>query len=63
MQELWFQQDGETCHTDHATIDLLTDTLDNRVDSHFGLLIGLQDLTPLDFSVGIYEVPSIHRKS
>ncbi|GFS93886.1 hypothetical protein TNCV_5053411 [Trichonephila clavipes] len=26
VQELWFQQDGETCHTARATIDLLKDT-------------------------------------
>ncbi|GFX28015.1 uncharacterized protein TNCV_773991 [Trichonephila clavipes] len=27
VQELWFQQDGATCHTARATIDLLKDTL------------------------------------
>ncbi|GFT45211.1 transposable element Tc3 transposase [Trichonephila clavipes] len=27
VQELWFQQDDATCHTDRATIDLLKDTL------------------------------------
>ncbi|GFU51268.1 hypothetical protein TNCV_3737471 [Trichonephila clavipes] len=26
VQELWFQQDGATCHTARATIDLLIDT-------------------------------------
>ncbi|GFX84426.1 hypothetical protein TNCV_4135361 [Trichonephila clavipes] len=26
VQELWFQQDGATCHTVRATIDLLKDT-------------------------------------
>ncbi|GFU41338.1 hypothetical protein TNCV_3011581 [Trichonephila clavipes] len=26
VQELWFQQDGATCHTARATIDLLKDT-------------------------------------
>ncbi|GFV04626.1 hypothetical protein TNCV_295031 [Trichonephila clavipes] len=26
VQELWFQQDGATCHTAPATIDLLKDT-------------------------------------
>ncbi|GFU74389.1 hypothetical protein TNCV_2525581 [Trichonephila clavipes] len=25
VQELWFQQDGATCHTARATIDLLKD--------------------------------------
>ncbi|GFV45290.1 hypothetical protein TNCV_1101141 [Trichonephila clavipes] len=28
VQELWFQQDGATCHTARATIDLLKDTFD-----------------------------------
>ncbi|GFW82974.1 transposable element Tc3 transposase [Trichonephila clavipes] len=28
VQELWFQQDGATCPTARATIDLLKDTLD-----------------------------------
>ncbi|GFV24838.1 hypothetical protein TNCV_883061 [Trichonephila clavipes] len=28
VQELWFQQDGATCHTAPATIDLLKDTFD-----------------------------------
>ncbi|GFV60280.1 hypothetical protein TNCV_3469161 [Trichonephila clavipes] len=26
VKELWFQQDGATCHTARATIDLLKDT-------------------------------------
>ncbi|GFV30863.1 DUF4817 domain-containing protein [Trichonephila clavipes] len=30
VQELWFQQDGATCHTARATIDLLKDTFDKR---------------------------------
>ncbi|GFX95589.1 uncharacterized protein TNCV_4826031 [Trichonephila clavipes] len=36
VQELWFQQDGETCHTARATIDLLKDTLGDRLISRFG---------------------------
>ncbi|GFX26336.1 hypothetical protein TNCV_949341 [Trichonephila clavipes] len=27
VQEMWFQQDGATCHTARATIDLLKDTV------------------------------------
>ncbi|GFV37924.1 putative transposable element [Trichonephila clavipes] len=34
--ELWFQQDGATCHTAHATIDLLKDTFGDRLISRFG---------------------------
>ncbi|GFX37921.1 uncharacterized protein TNCV_3835221 [Trichonephila clavipes] len=33
VQELWFQQDGATCHTARATIDLLKDTLGDRLIS------------------------------
>ncbi|GFX24257.1 putative LOC100569746 [Trichonephila clavipes] len=36
VQELWFQQDGATCHTALATIDLLKDTLGDRLISRFG---------------------------
>ncbi|GFW57960.1 DDE_3 domain-containing protein [Trichonephila clavipes] len=31
VQELWFQQDGATCHTARATIDLLKDTFSERL--------------------------------
>ncbi|GFV66037.1 uncharacterized protein TNCV_1440441 [Trichonephila clavipes] len=36
VQELWFQQDGATCHTARATIDLLKDTLGDLLISRFG---------------------------
>ncbi|GFW93450.1 uncharacterized protein TNCV_46531 [Trichonephila clavipes] len=36
LNELWFQQDGATCHTARATIDLLKDTLGDRLISRFG---------------------------
>ncbi|GFT86439.1 uncharacterized protein TNCV_3259381 [Trichonephila clavipes] len=52
VQELWFQQDGATCHTARATIDLLKDTFGDRLISHFGPLNWPPrscDLTPLDY--------------
>ncbi|GFW44579.1 uncharacterized protein TNCV_4481251 [Trichonephila clavipes] len=52
VQELWFQQDGATCHTDRATIDLLKDTLGDRLISRFGPVNWPPrscDLTPLDY--------------
>ncbi|GFU04825.1 transposable element Tc3 transposase [Trichonephila clavipes] len=52
VQELWFHQDGATCHTDRATIDLLKDTFGDRLISHFGPVNWPPrscDLTPLDF--------------
>ncbi|GFW82201.1 uncharacterized protein TNCV_5056761 [Trichonephila clavipes] len=36
VQELWFQQDGATCYTAGATIDLLKDTFGDRLISRFG---------------------------
>ncbi|GFW09487.1 putative LOC100569746 [Trichonephila clavipes] len=52
VQELWFQQDGATCHTARATIDLLKDTFGHRLISHFGPVNWPPrscDLTPLDY--------------
>ncbi|GFY36636.1 uncharacterized protein TNCV_28401 [Trichonephila clavipes] len=36
VQELGFQQDGATCHTARAIIDLLKDTFGDRLISRFG---------------------------
>ncbi|GFV53111.1 uncharacterized protein TNCV_881001 [Trichonephila clavipes] len=52
VQELWFQQDGATCHIALATIDLLKDTLVDRLISRFGPVNWPPrscDLTPLDY--------------
>ncbi|GFW17979.1 uncharacterized protein TNCV_2280831 [Trichonephila clavipes] len=52
VQELWFQQDGATCHTARATIDLLKDTFGDCLISHFGPVNWPPrscDLTPLDY--------------
>ncbi|GFU67966.1 uncharacterized protein TNCV_2823091 [Trichonephila clavipes] len=50
--ELWFQQDGATCHTARAAIDLLKDTFGDRLISRFGPVNWPPrscDLTPLDY--------------
>ncbi|GFS76575.1 putative transposable element [Trichonephila clavipes] len=52
VQELWFQQDGATCHTARATIDLLKDRFSDRLISRFGPVNWPPrscDLTPLDY--------------
>ncbi|GFW76618.1 putative DD41D transposase [Trichonephila clavipes] len=52
FQELWFQQDGATCHTARATIDFLKDTFGDCLISRFGPVIWPPkscDLTPLDY--------------
>ncbi|GFX29870.1 transposable element Tc3 transposase [Trichonephila clavipes] len=50
--ESLFQQDGATCHTARATIDLLKDTFDDHLISRFGPVNWPPrscDLTPLDY--------------
>ncbi|GFW67673.1 putative LOC100569746 [Trichonephila clavipes] len=57
VQELWLQQDGATCHTARATIDLLKDTFGDRLISRFGPVNWpprSYDLTPLDYFVWGY---------
>ncbi|GFV47153.1 retrovirus-related Pol polyprotein from transposon 17.6 [Trichonephila clavipes] len=52
VQKLWFQQNGATCHTARATIDLLKDTFGDRLISRFGPVNWPPrscDLTPLDY--------------
>ncbi|GFT52324.1 uncharacterized protein TNCV_1065331 [Trichonephila clavipes] len=52
VHELWFLQDGATCHTSRATIDLLKDTFGDRLISRFGPVNWPPrscDLTPLDY--------------
>ncbi|GFS84855.1 uncharacterized protein TNCV_2957351 [Trichonephila clavipes] len=52
VQELWFQQDGATCHTARASIDLLKDSFGDRLISRFGPVNWPPrscDLTPLDY--------------
>ncbi|GFX03497.1 DUF4817 domain-containing protein [Trichonephila clavipes] len=57
VQKLWFQQDGTTCHTACATIDLLKDTFGDRLISRFGPVNWPPrscDLTPLDYFLWVY---------
>ncbi|GFV94898.1 putative transposable element [Trichonephila clavipes] len=52
VQELWFQQDGATCHTARAAIDLLKDKFGECLISRFGPVNWPPrscDLTPLDY--------------
>ncbi|GFU99469.1 uncharacterized protein TNCV_4763301 [Trichonephila clavipes] len=56
VQELWFQQDGTICHTARTTIDLLKDTLGDRLIARFGPAnwpTRSCDLTPLDYFCGV----------
>ncbi|GFW89208.1 DUF4817 domain-containing protein [Trichonephila clavipes] len=52
IQELWFQQDGATCHTARATIGLLKYTFGDHLILRFGSVnwpARSCDLTPLDY--------------
>ncbi|GFY18569.1 putative LOC100569746 [Trichonephila clavipes] len=63
VQELWFQQDGATCHTARATIDLLKDTFGDRLISRFGLVNWPPrswDLTPLNYFLWGYVKPLVY---
>ncbi|GFW09313.1 hypothetical protein TNCV_4276411 [Trichonephila clavipes] len=64
VQELWFQQDGATCHTARATIDLLKDTFGDRLISRFGPVNWPPrscDLTPLDYFLwGYVNFSNVH---
>ncbi|GFW03977.1 uncharacterized protein TNCV_2050931 [Trichonephila clavipes] len=60
VQELWFQQDGATCHTARGTIDLMKDTFGDRLISRFGLVNWPPrscDLTQLDYFLWFYVKP------
>ncbi|GFU88608.1 hemocyanin B chain [Trichonephila clavipes] len=63
VQELWSQQDGATCHTARATIDLLKDTFGDRLISRFGPVNWPPrscDLTPLDYFLSGYVKSLVH---
>ncbi|GFT54734.1 DUF4817 domain-containing protein [Trichonephila clavipes] len=63
VQELWFRQDGVTCHTAHATIDLLKDTFGDRLISRFEPVNWPPrscDLTPLDYFLWGYVKPLVY---
>ncbi|GFV14652.1 histone-lysine N-methyltransferase SETMAR [Trichonephila clavipes] len=65
VQELWFQQDGATCHTARATIDLLKDTFGDRLISRFGPVNWPPrscDLTPLDYFLWGYVKMSLSER-
>ncbi|GFX12220.1 transposable element Tc3 transposase [Trichonephila clavipes] len=63
VQELWFQQDGATCHTARATIDSLKDTFGDRLISRFGPVNWPPrscDLTPLDYFLWGYVISLVY---
>ena len=52
LHDIWFQQDGATCHTPRETMDLLRSRFGEQFISRFGLVDWPPrscDITPLDF--------------
>ena len=52
MGNIWFQQDGATCHTPEATLDVLSPVFEDRIISRRADIVGPPrscDLTPLDY--------------
>ena len=52
MDDIWFQQDGTTCHTANVTIDLLRTVFENRIinqNSDVNCPPQSCDLTSLDY--------------
>ena len=52
MDDIWFQQDGATCHTANVTIDLLRTSFENRIisrNSDVNWPAWSCDLTPLNY--------------
>ena len=52
MGDIWFQQDGTTCHTANVTINLLRTAFENRIirrNSDVNWSRRSCDLTPLDY--------------
>ena len=57
VDDLWFQQDGATCHTPNETINLFKETFGERIISRRGLVAWPPrscDLNPLDYFVWVY---------
>ena len=49
---IWFQQDGATCHTDEATLNVLRPVFEDRIISRRADVVWPPrscDLTPLDY--------------
>ena len=49
---IWFQQDGATCHTAGASLDVLCTVFEDRIISHRADVVKTPrsyDLTPLDY--------------
>src|SRR5215469_12205854 len=63
VDDMWFQQDGDTCHTANETKALLRDKFNGLVISHGGDVnwpLRLCDLTPLNFFLWGYLKETVY---
>lgn len=63
IEEMWFQQDGATCHTANATLNLLKDKFGDWIISRRGFVNWPPrscDLTPLDYFLWGYVKEQVY---
>ena len=63
LDEIWFQQDGATCHTANATIELLKTKFGEKIISRNGPVNWPQrscDVTPLDYFLWGYAKSKVY---
>ncbi|KAK9886045.1 hypothetical protein WA026_014830 [Henosepilachna vigintioctopunctata] len=63
LDEIWFQQDGATCHTLRETVALLLEPFGEHLISRFGTVnwqAGSCDITPLDFFLWGYVKSKVY---
>ena len=67
ISEMWFQQDGATCHTSRATMELLEEKFGEWIISRNGFVNWPPrscDLTPLDFFLwGYHQVLGLYQQA
>jgi len=62
-EDIWFQQDGTTCHTAHATMNILCERFEGMVISHSGDVNWKTRtcvLTPLDIFLWGYHKSQVY---
>ena len=62
LHDIWFQQDGATCHTARETMDLLRSRFGKQFISRLGLVDWPPrsfDITPLDFYLSGYVLERV----
>jgi hypothetical protein len=61
-QDCWFQQDGATSHTANSTMQMLSEFFGGRIISRNLWPPRSSDLSPPDFSSGVFEGERIQKQ-